>query len=194
MRYPILTVALGASLMLPVAALAGSPGYSYVEAGYAVTDVDGVDDNFDGFALNGSIEVADQFFLFAGYAQQSASPFGFDVDLKSYTVGGGYAWPVSDTLDLYGKVGYVKSDFDVEGFGGDDDGYSLAAGVRAFVLEQLELEAAITFVDLSDSGSDTSFGAAARWHFTKQFAVAFEAGFGDDANSYGVAARFNWGN
>lgn len=193
MRSSLLKGAVAASLMLPLAALAERPVYSYIEAGYVVTDVDGISDNLDGFALVGSAALTENLFLFAGYAQQSASPFGIDVDFKSYTVGGGYAWPLSDTLDVYGEVGYVKAEADVEGFGDDDDGYSLAAGVRAFVLDQLELEGALTFVDLSDSGSDTSFGAAARWYFTPQFAVGFEAGFSDDANSYGITARVNWG-
>ena len=65
--------------------------------------------------------------------------------------------------------------------------------MRARPVEPLELEGAITYVDLSDSGDDTSFGVAARWFFTDNLALGVEGEFADDANTYGVGFRWAFG-
>lgn len=174
--------------LAPLAANAESPSYSYVEGGYVVTDIDGIGSDADGFLLRGSIEITDSIFLFAGYTDQGV----YGVDLKQYGIGAGYAWSMTDTTDLYGKVGYVRAEADFAGFGVDDDGYSLGVGIRSFVTKRLELEAAVTYVDLSDSGDDTTLGAGARWYFTEHLAAGVEAEVGDDATSYGIGLRWSF--
>lgn len=188
MNTRITTALLAALTLAPLASQAEGPSYSYVEGGYVITDVDGIGSDADGFLIRGSVELTDDFFLFAGYVDQDIS----GVDLKQYSVGAGYAWSATDTTDLYGKVGYAKAEADYMGFGIDDDGYSLGIGVRSFVMEKLELEASVNYVDLSDSGDDTTFGAGARWYFTEQFAMGIEAGVGDDATSYGIGLRWSF--
>jgi len=174
--------------LTPLAAQAESPGYSYVEGGYVRTNIDGIGKDADGFLVRGSVELTDEFFLFAGYIDQGV----YGVDIKQYGVGVGYAWSMTDTTDLYGKAGYVKAEADYAGFGLDDDGYSLGIGIRSFVTRNLELEAAVNYVDLSDSGDDTTFGAGARWYFTEHFALGVEAEVGDDATSYGIGLRWSF--
>lgn len=188
MNIRIATALLAAFTLAPLASHAESPGYSYVEGGYVRTDVDGIGSEADGFALRGSIEVTDSLFLFAGYVDQEVS----GVDIRQYGVGAGYAWSATDTTDLYGKVGYVKAEADFMGFDIDDDGYSVGIGVRSFVGEKLELEASVNYVDLSDSGDDTTFGAGARWYFTENFALGIQAEAGDDATSYGIGLRWSF--
>jgi hypothetical protein len=51
----------------------------------------------------------------------------------------------------------------------------------------------VSYVDLSDSGDDTTLDLGARWFFTPQFAVGLEGSFGDDASTYGVGVRWNFG-
>ena len=46
--------------------------YSYADLAYVTTDIDGVNEDLDGFALRGSLEVTDQAFLFGTYTDQSA--------------------------------------------------------------------------------------------------------------------------
>jgi hypothetical protein len=188
MNTRINTALLACVALAPLAAHAESPSYSYVEGGYVLTDIDGIGKDADGFLLRGSVEVAGDFFLFASYLDQGIS----GIDLKQYGVGGGYAWSMTDTTDLYGKVGYVRAEAELGGFGVDDDGYSLGIGIRSFVTKALELEAAVTYVDLSDSGDDTTFGAGARWYFTEHFALGVEAELGDDATSYGIGLRWSF--
>jgi hypothetical protein len=167
--------------------------YSYIDLAYINTDIDQFDEDVDGLALRGSLEITDQVFLFANYADQSTSVLGDDLDVQNYGLGVGYAWPIAPSTDLYGKIGYVKYEADYLGFNADDDGYSLAVGLRGRPADQIELEGAINYVDLSDSGDDTSLGLGARWFFTDQFAVGVEGDFSDDANTYGIGVRWNFG-
>ena len=168
--------------------------YNNLDLAYVTTDLDGISEDLDGFALRGSFEIADNWFLYAGYLDQSVDVRGFDVDLQRLSVGGGYAWPFADNMDLYGKFGYTQVEADA-GFGADldDDGYELVAGLRARPLPPFELEGSINYVDLSDSGDDTSLGLAARWFIADSFALGVEGEFADDADTYGIGFRWQFG-
>jgi len=194
MRFKFVSALAASAAFVPFLAQAEGLSWSYVDAAYINTDIDRFDEDVDGFALRGSYEIVDNLFVFAGYADQGTTVAGLDIDLQTYNLGLGYAWPLGEALDVYGKVGYVSAEADVGGLGDvDDDGYSLALGLRGRAVEQLELEGAVSFVDLSDSGDDTTLDLGARWYFTPQFAVGLEGSFGDDANTYGLGVRWNFG-
>jgi|APFre7841882724_1041349.scaffolds.fasta_scaffold47295_1 hypothetical protein len=176
--------------ILPPAALADGPGYSYVEAGYVETDVDGTNASLDGYALRGSFALTDKWFVFAGYTDQS---YG-GLDIKDYGAGVGYAWPVAATTDLYGKLSIVRAEADFEGFSLTDDGLAAAFGVRSRFNDRFELEASAGYTELSDSGGGATLGAAARWYFVKRFAVGIEAVAGEDTTAYGIDVRWEFGN
>lgn len=172
--------------------------YTYADLGYVTTDLDGVSKDLDGFLLRGSLEVADNWFVYARYVDESVTFSGVDVDFQQFGVGGGYAWSFAENMDLYGRVGYARAEADTHGggFGGmnvDDDGYELGVGIRARPLDPFELEGSVNYVDLSDSGDDTSLGVAARWFITDNLALAVEGEFGDDADSYGIGFRWAFG-
>lgn len=198
MRKSLLGLVVTSLVMVPfVAAQAEDISYTYVDLGYLTTDLDGVGKDLDGFVLRGSFEVADNFFLDARYLDQSVKVAGIDFDSKQYGIGGGYAWSFADNMDLYGRIGYTEVELDVSGGGGggfdvDDDGYELGVGIRARPVELLELQGAVNYVDLSDSGDDTSFGIAARWFITDVFALGIEGEFADDADTYGVGFRLQF--
>lgn len=197
MRSKLLSAVVAASLGLASAANADDVSYSYADLAYITTDIDGVDEDLDGFGLRGSIEITDQAFLFGMYTDQSADSGGANVDYTTYSLGGGYAWSLSDSADLYGKLGYISAEVEVNvpGLGGysvDDDGFMLGMGVRGRVSPQFELEGAANYYDYSDSGDDTSIGAAARWFFTDQFSAFAEGEFGD-VDTYGIGMRWNFG-
>ena len=194
MRFKFASALAASAALVPFFAQAEGLSYSYVDAAYVNTDIDRFDEDVDGFALRGSYEITNNVFVFAGYADQGTSVGGFDIDLQTYNLGLGYAWPLGSALDVYGKVGYVSAEADVQGLGdADDDGYSLAVGLRGRAVEQLELEGAVSYVDLSDSGDDTTLDLGARWYFTPQLAFGVEGSFGDDANTYGLGVRWNFG-
>jgi hypothetical protein len=199
MRKPLLGLVAASMAVCPLlAAEAQDISYTYVDVGYVTTDLDGVDKDLDGFVLRGSFEIAEDWFLYARYLDESVTFRGVDVDFKQYAIGGGYAWSFADNMDLYGRLGYTEAEVEVEGFGFggsdvDDDGYELGVGVRARPIEVLELEGAVNYVDLSDSGDDTSFGVAGRWFITDALALAVEAEFADEAETYGVGFRWQFG-
>ena len=189
MRSIIASLLLATIATLSVAAHAAETSYSFVDAGYLTTDIDGISDRADGFLLRGSLEVTDRVFVFAGYSSQSID----GLDVEDYGIGVGYAWPITEGADIYGKAGYVRAEADLAGFSLEDDGYSLGVGIRGRVLDRLELEGAVNYTDLSDLGDDTTLAAAARWYFIEQFAVGVEAVLGEDATSYGIGLRWNFG-
>ncbi|MCC7463772.1 MAG: outer membrane beta-barrel protein [Gammaproteobacteria bacterium] len=188
----VLTLAVSAAL-LPLWAQADGLSYSHLDAAYVTTDVDDFSQDVDGLALRGSVELTERVFAFAGFTTQSTSILGSDLDVKSYDLGVGYAWPLSPTADLYGKVHYLRAEADYAGFDADDDGYGLSAGVRSRIMDQLELEGSVRYTDLSDSGHDTALGLGARWYFSRQLAVGVEGEFGDDAKTYGIGVRWTFG-
>ena len=193
-KYTLATLAAVVALS-PALARAEGPSYSFLDAGYVTTDVDNFNGDIDGFLLRGSFEFMDNWFGYARYLDQSADVGGTNVDVSQWSIGAGYAWPLNDATDLYGKLGYVEADADVDAFNAhaNDNGYELSVGLRGFAMEQFEYEGAVNYTDLSDSGDTTSVGIAARWHFMPQFAVGLEGEFGEDANSYGVGARWSFG-
>jgi hypothetical protein len=193
MRFKLIPALAATAAFLPFVTQAEGLSYSYADLAYVSTDFDGFGDEVDGLALRGSFEIVERLFVFAGYTDQDAS--GPDVDYQTFNLGVGYAWPLGQALDLYGKVGYANAEVDAGPFGDiDDDGYLLAVGLRGRAVEQLELEGALSYVDLSDWGDDTSLDLAARWYFTPQFAAGVEGSFGDDADTFGIGVRWNFGN
>jgi opacity protein-like surface antigen len=193
MRKYILALLAATLAFAPMLLRAEGPSYSFVQAGYIVTDIDDFDEEFDGFVIGGSFEFVENWFVYADYLDQSAEIFDVDVDATGFDVGFGYAFPLTDSMDLYGEVGYTQVEIEAFDESVDDDGFALSLGLRANVMEQLELEGAVNYADLSDSGNDTSLGLAARWYFLPQFALGIGGAFGDDANSYGASVRWDFG-
>ena len=86
MSSKLLSAMVAASLALPLVAAAGdNVTYSYSDLAYVTTDIDGVDEDLDGFALRGSLEVTDQTFLFGTYTDRNSNRH--DTDYNDITVG-----------------------------------------------------------------------------------------------------------
>jgi hypothetical protein len=180
---------LGASLV-STACLAADQGpkWTYLEANYTYVDFDDFDADGDLFGVSGSLAVTDLFHLFASYDTGEISPdgpFNIDLDVDQFVLGGGINYPLSDTVDLVGQVGWVHAE--VEDL--DDDGVGLFGGVRAMVTPQLELNGGVGYVDVGDS-DDTSLSLGLVYSFTDMFAVSADVSFGDEVTSYGVGLRF----
>lgn len=165
--------------------------YSYVEIGYVKSEIDDLDIDGDGLGLRASYEFTENFHAFAAYSDQD---FDFDVGAKTWEVGAGLAWPVNPNLDIVGTVSYVKGEIDVP-FVGDfeDDGFALGAGLRGRVIEKLELTGGLKYVNLDESGSDTTVAAGARYFFTNMFAAGVDVDFDDDGTTWMLGARLSFG-
>lgn len=183
-------ILLASALLLPTFTFAGDFSYSYVEGLIGQTDIEVGNEDVDGdvYGVAGSIAVAPNWHVFADYSQ---ADLDFDVELTQIRVGGGYTQSISETMDLVSRIGYVSADVETPIGDADDDGYSIGVGVRAKIMEQLEVEGLLDYVDVGDS-DDTSLRGDARYFFTPNFAVGGMLQIGDDVTTYGITGRFNF--
>ena len=160
--------------------------YSYVELSYDETDFPAIDG--DGFTVAGSIRLTDDWHAYASYGTANLD---LGVDFDSWAIGAGYRYGLNNHTDLYGRVLYIKSNFDVPGFGDrDDDGLGLQFRIRSRINDHLEVEGGVQYVNLDDS--DTSLQASARYYFTNDFSAAIGITFGGDVDVLGVSARYSF--
>ena len=184
-----------ALLLLAGPALAADINYNYGQLGYqwvTINDVfPGVDVDGDGFGFGGAFEMGDSVFVQAGY-QQTSFEFGFDLD--QLQAGVGYHAALSQSTDFFAVLSWVRAEVVASGGGyAKEDGYGATIGVRAMVTEKLELDGTISYVDLGDGADGTAVGAAAIYSFTEIFSLVLDAGFEEDAVSYGVGVRLYFG-
>jgi hypothetical protein len=163
--------------------------YTYVELGYdeteyqaGNTDVDG-----DGLTLSGSFEINDDWHAYASYG---TADLDFGIDLDTFVIGAGYAFPLRQDVDLYGRVLYLNLDADVGALGADEDGLGLQFRIRALVTDELELEGGVQYVDIEDS--DTSLQVAARYYFTETFSAGIGLTVAGDTDGIGINARYSF--
>ncbi|MDH4049689.1 MAG: porin family protein [Gammaproteobacteria bacterium] len=174
-------------MFLSTAGAAEGLNYNFVEVGYAKVDIDSPDVDGDGFGIGGSFAISDEFHLFGNYQM---ADFDFNVDLTQFDVGIGFNTPIADAIDVVASLAYVYTEVEASGFGSvDDNGFGLGVGLRALVSPQVELHGGVTYVDLSDSGSDTALDAGFRFNFNERFALGLAASWGDDVSIYSLAGR-----
>lgn len=190
-------LALAGLLVIPGAALATDLNYNYIEADYVTVDVDDIDEDFDGWSVNGSFLLTEQVFMFGGYSDISSdSVGGFKLSTEGVTLGVGYRYELSRQTDLNfaGAFERAKAKAELGGFGSEsvsENGYSLAVGVRHLVSPQLELGVGAVYVDIGDD-DDTSANANALWHVTDVVALGVSLSLGSDATGYGVGVRLKF--
>ncbi len=156
--------------------------YTHGEVGYASVDgeIGGVDFDGDGFGLNGSLAVAENVFLTAGYASTEVDFDNSNVDAEfdSYSLGIGAHIPLQENLDLVGTLSWVKVDVEDAG---NDDGVQLGVGLRGMATDQLEWGAGIDYTDIDDEG-DFGFTVSGRYHFTPELSAGIALNTDDNAD------------
>ena len=191
MQRRILSGLAALAAALPLATQAETMSYSYAELGYvdANLDVGSFNVDGDGFALRGSLAVHQNYFVFANYQDLS---FDGGVDTTLLEVGGGGHWPLSDKVDIIGKVGITKAELDSGRFDADDDGFLLGARVRGVIAPKVELEAGFDYRDLDEAGDDTTLVFDGRYFFIENLAGGVTAAFGDDDKFFGLNLRYTF--
>jgi Outer membrane protein beta-barrel domain len=191
MQRRILSGLAALAAALPLASQAETMSYSYAELGYvdANLDVGSFNVDGDGFALRGSLAVHQNYFVFANYQDLS---FDGGVDTTLLEVGGGGHWPLSDKVDIIGKVGITKAELDSGRFDADDDGFLLGARVRGVIAPKVELEAGFDYRDLDEAGDDTTLVFDGRYFFIENLAGGVTAAFGDDDKFFGLNLRYTF--
>ena len=171
----------------PIAAQAEDMSYSFIDLGYSELNFDGGPTG-DGFGVRGSIGFAENFFGFADYQSLDFS-LG---DLDIYSIGLGGRMEIAESVDLVGKVGYLKADVSSDGLSGDESGYLVSAGVRARPASQFELEGNVIYRDFGSGSDDTAVAVAARYFFTDMFAIGAEYEMSDDQDIWFAGVRLSF--
>jgi hypothetical protein len=163
--------------------------YSYVELAYDETEfqVGNADIDGDGLTLSGSFEINDEWHA---YASLGNADLDFGIDVDTWAIGAGYAFPLRQDVDLYGRVLYLNLDADVGALTADEDGLGLQFRIRALVTDELELEGGVQYVDIEDS--DTSLQVGARYYFTETFSAGVGLTLAGDADGIGINARYSF--
>lgn len=165
--------------------------YNYIEGGYVNTSFDrdstfGIDVDGDGVALQGAFAITPKLHAYGEYTNQD---FDFDLHVQTFETGLGLNWSVAPNVDLIGRAGFARSE--VRHFG-HDNGFALQAGVRAGLGARFELEGLVHYVDLDDSGDDTTFRGLGRYSFTDNFSVSAGAELDSDVTTWIVSARYSF--
>ncbi|MFT5500280.1 MAG: hypothetical protein ACI88G_000408 [Woeseiaceae bacterium] len=175
-------------------AIADDFSYSAITLSYGQTELDDLNIDGDSVGLGVNFEVGESFFVFGSYGVgELDDDFGNTADLDQWSAGIGHHYAMSESVDLVTQFSYEYVELSVPGVSIDDDGFGLGVGLRYAASEKVELNGGLKYVDLNDSGDDTSFGAGALYNFTDSFSMGLSGNWGDDATSYTIGGRFYFG-
>lgn len=179
---------------LPFAASAAEGlSYNYVEGGYAATHTDGPD--ADGWAINGSGALSDNFHVFGGYTFQKTDDetigaVRFDgIDVDQWRVGLGYNHPIAANTDLLARVAY--DNYKVEGLD-RLDGYSAEVGVRSALTQNFEGYALAGYEDGDDFDGDFYGRVGAQVKFNQNWGITGDVKVADGDTQYFVGPRLTF--
>lgn len=165
--------------------------YDYVGLAYVSAEVDDVNIDGNGMALEGSFSVADNYHVVAHYTDIG---FDYNIDGKTFDLGLGYNRSISEAVDVVASVSYVSVELSEPTFGSvDDNGYGVYLGLRGMVADKVELLGGLNYVNLSDSGNDTTYSLGAGFDVTDQIQIGAGLSNNSDGNSYNIGVRFYFG-
>lgn len=184
---------LAAALLLGSGAGAAELDYNYLELRYIDTELDvgPVDVDGDGFQIGGSLELAQSVHAFGSF---SSLDFGAGIDLRAFEIGAGYALPLQNGADLVGRLSYIDGKIDGPGSGDEDNnGFGFSAGLRNMFTPQFEGRAFIKYVDLDETGDETSIELAGDYFVNDQLALGASLELGDDVTTWTLGGRWYFG-
>ncbi len=182
-----------AVIALPAVADAEGFGFDYdfVEIGYSNVEIRRTIFDGDGFSVGGSLSIADSWFVFGGY---QAAEFDLNIDRTSYGAGVGYYYSVNESLDLVTSASWQYVELEEPSFGSlDDSGIGLAVGFRMAASRAIEFNAGLEYVDVLDSGDNTSLTLRGLYNFNKAFTMGISGSWNDDEETYTLGARLYFG-
>ena len=179
---------------LAFSAAAGAQGFDYnwLAVNYGMVDFDDIDVDGDGFGVDGSFAINEDFHVFGEYKLANLD-FGFDA--TQFSAGIGYNTEMSPTVDAFARLSYEYVEIDSP-FGGSNDetGFGFGVGLRFSASPDVELNAGIDYVDYgSGGGDDTALVLGGLYSFTPAFALGLFGSWGNDVSSYTLSGRFYFG-
>lgn len=164
--------------------------WSYLDAGYAYTkygndtdttfgDLSSLDDA-NGLGLALSYGFKKHFHLTADYSWGEGEEDG-GTDLTKVFAGLGGHYSIIDSVDVYGDLGYALYELGTDTPDGDerDDGVSVRAGIRGFVMPAAELGFRAAYADLEGHSLGTG-RVSAHYYLTNMIAFALSVDYDTD--------------
>ena len=207
MRYHTLLCA--ASLVLTGTVTADTIQWNTVSAGYAKANIklDAADfgerNRFkpDGWQLQGSYLLSDQLYLGGRYDRVNGDLLNVKVTSEQSWLSLGLRQQVMPGLDTFFEGGYAKEKASADIIFIDDialrysdsgSGYQLGAGARYLATPELELGAALRYVNVSGLSGSTLGELSASYAINEQFALYSNLLLDSDASilGLGVSLRF----
>lgn len=192
----------------------------YEDSGVLDNFADDFDDG-DGWGFSGSLAFSEHFFAYGSYSSTESDftfiddtglTIPQDEDVKTLKLGVGFHTGLAANVDLVARAGYVDidyGDFDL-GAAEDDvdsgsdledairdlrddssDGYEADLGLRAAVLDWLELEGGARYTDL-DQGDDISLYGGALFELTENIGINVSGDWGDESSTYMAGLRYSF--
>ena len=184
--------------LIAFSASAGALGfdYNYFSVGYQRLNLDDgfIDVDGDGFGVDGSFAINENFFIFGSYGMGEFEEQGITVDVDTLSAGIGWHTPLTDKVDFVTGLSYEYVDVGASGFGSvDENGYGLGVGLRFQASEAIELNGGINYIDYGD-GDDTGFGVGLLYGVSENVDIGVSADWAEDSSAYGLNGRFYFGN
>jgi hypothetical protein len=176
-----LTTILFATLSVSTISIAKSPSWNNIGVGYVSVDIE--DSNFEptGFTLLGSKLINDNVYLHGNYRLVSEDVNNNDVEISTLNLGLGVRHGLDETTDLFGQISYLNAEIEVDNFSDDENGYSLAAGVKSMLSDNFEVMIKATR-DSLDGESETAFGIDASFYLNEKVSIGAGYQIADDVN------------
>lgn len=198
-----ITLALALAIA-PSAAFAGELSYGYVEAAYtdstlSLNTFDFYDTSDNGYALKVSSPIGERFYGSMGMHAET-----FDgQEVKPWELALGVRQPMAEGVDFVAEVAYLGVNSRADGTSYHNDGYRVAAGVRAAIGEHVELAAKATWTDVENAddvvgvniGAHVKFnqtwGAVAQYHYNEYNFIYYGIDTGD-VDTWQVGVRYSF--
>ena len=179
-----------AILVASSSAMSKEISYDYVQGTYASStdsSIPGFDIDSDGFGISGSFSIAPNVALTAGFAATSFDRIlGIDIDTTEFAFGITGHTSVAPGTDIYGNFSIVMADVEISDgfttFTDDDTGNAISVGLRHAATDVVELEVALSRVDIFDDTSNT-FGFGARFYANEKVSLGIGYSTGDDVDT-----------
>jgi hypothetical protein len=155
--------------------------YTWAEIDYRYVDSAVGGDSVDGFALRGSYAINPNISLLGSYSRLSDNG-----DLDEFRLGAGYNTAVSDRIDVFGSLSYVRQEFDFDSNDDTENGFAAEVGARFWLNDKVEINNKLEYRDVEDNGWGVGIGA--RYYVTPTVSLGgeFETITGDEDLLLGV--------
>lgn len=149
------------------ATTANATNFSYTSFGVDLgkINVNGLSEELNAYGINGSLQINSNIYLLGSYLSAEKDVNGLEVTRESTQIGIGGAIPLIQFVDGFATVSYARVDAEdciVDScIKADDHGYTLSAGVKAWLTDSIDLLAALGYSELTQTNSDntsTKFG------------------------------------